>query len=97
MADHKHKWVYTSDSMFPVCEICRDSCFVDLETNIDELKAELYGLKYENNYLRNYIAHSHLDCVYCKLKKDNLKECKMPNCSRKEDMNVSLGKKYEDI
>jgi hypothetical protein len=103
---HRHKRVKSSDPTVrhDVCEICREPMPEEEEPDMpsnDELisVAEVKRLRYENDYLRHYIAMSDLPCVYCKLSKADMGKCPsgLSGCSRGEDMvNPPIGR-YEDI
>lgn len=109
---HHHKWVkgHQGHSFCEVCRIFKGSwedetCpgFRLFDTEIgDEMGddlisvAEVKSLRYENDYLRNFIALSNLDCVYCKLPKAKMGECQMtPHCSRADDIACTNFGRYE--
>mgnify|MGYP001586197335 FL=1 len=49
---------------------------------------EIEKLLKENDILRNIIAKSNLDCIYCGLNKDDMAKCKsgFPGCGRMGDI-----------
>lgn len=107
---HKHKWVEDRRGR-TLCEVCRifrggleEECveaqLFDAEIGDDVSDdlisvAEVKRLRYENDYLRNFIALSDLDCVYCKLAKIKMNECIMAGCSRADDIACTSFGRYE--
>jgi len=54
----------------------------------DEAVQREARLREENDYLRAYIANSDLPCLYCKLPKERMAECRsgFPGCGRMDDI-----------